>query len=39
MNAHIIEDKEKNQQIVEEKINKIMDSAEVAKQGQESLFK
>ena len=39
MNEHIIEDKEKNQQIAEEKVNKIMDSVEVAKQSQESLFK
>ena len=39
MNEHIIEDKEKNQQIAEEKVNKIMDSVEVVKQSQESLFK
>lgn len=39
MNAHIIEDKEKNEQIAKEKVEKIVESTEVAKKGQEGLFK
>lgn len=39
MNAHIAEDKEKNEQIAKDKVEKIVESVETAKKGQEGLFK